>query len=135
MSKKYFIYEEFGSDSTAATKAPNDLQEIFKKNKFLELVKIKKEVSKNKKYISILKNILISLSKLKKGDVIIFQFPFATNNKFKKILLKLCKYKAVKTIFLMNDLESLRYNLSNCCLLYTSPSPRDRQKSRMPSSA
>ncbi|WP_455485552.1 glycosyltransferase [Gemella sp.] len=110
MSKKYFIYEEFGSDSTAATKAPNDLQEIFKKNKFLELVKIRKEVSKNKKYISVLKNILISVSKLKKGDVIIFQFPFATNNKFKKILLKLCRYKAVKTIFLMNDLESLRYN-------------------------
>ena len=25
--------------------------------------------------------------------------------------------------------------LSNSCLLYTSPSPRDRQKSRMPSSA
>ena len=27
------------------------------------------------------------------------------------------------------------YELSNDCLLYTSPSPRDRQKSRMPSSA
>ena len=26
-------------------------------------------------------------------------------------------------------------NLSDLCLLYTSPSPRDRQKSRMPSSA
>ena len=25
--------------------------------------------------------------------------------------------------------------LFKCCLLYTSPSPRDRQKSRMPSSA
>ena len=25
--------------------------------------------------------------------------------------------------------------LATCCLLYTSPSPRDRQKSRMPSSA
>ena len=25
--------------------------------------------------------------------------------------------------------------VSGCCLLYTSPSPRDRQKSRMPSSA
>ena len=24
---------------------------------------------------------------------------------------------------------------NSCCLLYTSPSPRDRQKSRMPSSA
>ena len=28
-----------------------------------------------------------------------------------------------------------RNNLSIICLLYTSPSPRDRQKSRMPSSA
>ena len=27
------------------------------------------------------------------------------------------------------------YNLYQTCLLYTSPSPRDRQKSRMPSSA
>ena len=26
-------------------------------------------------------------------------------------------------------------DMSNVCLLYTSPSPRDRQKSRMPSSA
>ena len=26
-------------------------------------------------------------------------------------------------------------DFSECCLLYTSPSPRDRQKSRMPSSA
>ena len=29
----------------------------------------------------------------------------------------------------------LRHGLSEACLLYTSPSPRDRQKSRMPSSA
>ena len=27
------------------------------------------------------------------------------------------------------------YVIVNACLLYTSPSPRDRQKSRMPSSA
>ena len=31
--------------------------------------------------------------------------------------------------------KSILYGLSNTCLLYTSPSPRDRQKSRMPSSA
>ena len=30
--------------------------------------------------------------------------------------------------------KTTRYQLTNC-LLYTSPSPRDRQKSRMPSSA
>ena len=29
----------------------------------------------------------------------------------------------------------LKVSKSNNCLLYTSPSPRDRQKSRMPSSA
>ena len=32
------------------------------------------------------------------------------------------------------DIESLSAKLKDC-LLYTSPSPRDRQKSRMPSSA
>ena len=31
--------------------------------------------------------------------------------------------------------ESLYYEQDLSCLLYTSPSPRDRQKSRMPSSA
>ena len=31
--------------------------------------------------------------------------------------------------------ESNTPNTPNTCLLYTSPSPRDRQKSRMPSSA
>ena len=30
---------------------------------------------------------------------------------------------------------SIAHLRSNACLLYTSPSPRDRQKSRMPSSA
>ena len=61
-------------------------------------------------------------------------------------------------VYLINQIENkaARYNLrrvlnllaflamiiimltvlsANCCLLYTSPSPRDRQKSRMPSSA
>ena len=41
--------------------------------------------------------------------------------------------------FLMNNLsnENLNNMIANAknCLLYTSPSPRDRQKSRMPSSA
>ena len=35
----------------------------------------------------------------------------------------------------VNDLASLEYGSVVLCLLYTSPSPRDRQKSRMPSSA
>ena len=36
---------------------------------------------------------------------------------------------------LLSDLESYGQEGGTTCLLYTSPSPRDRQKSRMPSSA
>ena len=37
---------------------------------------------------------------------------------------------------LMSKLDVVRCNAKvKACLLYTSPSPRDRQKSRMPSSA
>ena len=35
----------------------------------------------------------------------------------------------------INSIEEFVGGQSNPCLLYTSPSPRDRQKSRMPSSA
>ena len=34
-----------------------------------------------------------------------------------------------------SSVDSLEFELDGICLLYTSPSPRDRQKSRMPSSA
>ena len=35
----------------------------------------------------------------------------------------------------MSGIAEVMHNLGYSCLLYTSPSPRDRQKSRMPSSA
>ena len=38
-------------------------------------------------------------------------------------------------IFIPQDVFIFFPVLGNTCLLYTSPSPRDRQKSRMPSSA
>ena len=48
----------------------------------------------------------------------------------------------VEEIEKLDDVEILigspscvSFSMSNSCLLYTSPSPRDRQKSRMPSSA
>ena len=31
--------------------------------------------------------------------------------------------------------EDMEYTMKYCCLLYTSPSPRDKRQSRMPSSA
>ena len=40
-----------------------------------------------------------------------------------------------KKMFLGKELKKNMHVCTQCCLLYTSPSPRDRQKSRMPSSA
>ena len=41
----------------------------------------------------------------------------------------------LKILFHSIVLSTILYALSACCLLYTSPSPRDRTRSRMPSSA
>ena len=46
------------------------------------------------------------------------------------------KRLAERTVTLYTlDLDKLQSLAAQACLLYTSPSPRDRQKSRMPSSA
>ena len=37
--------------------------------------------------------------------------------------------------FFLESFNQQAFNQATGCLLYTSPSPRDRQKSRMPSSA
>ena len=44
-------------------------------------------------------------------------------------------YEVVGTVRSMEKAEIVREGIAKVCLLYTSPSPRDRQKSRMPSSA
>ena len=46
------------------------------------------------------------------------------------------KYEIEKTdLEWREQLDEMSYLVLRNCLLYTSPSPRDRQKSRMPSSA
>ena len=55
-----------------------------------------------------------------------------------KILLNFNRTTGLFTTILWTKLFSIVFLALSClgtCLLYTSPSPRDRQKSRMPSSA
>ena len=52
---------------------------------------------------------------------------FYTMDSMGCMLLRECT-KDVQQVFSIND-------IANACLLYTSPSPRDRTRSRMPSSA
>ena len=60
---------------------------------------------------------------------------------FKKLFLESGQLDVTDKKTLRDDIDKIRwlYTLKpstiNICLLYTSPSPRDRQKSRMPSSA
>ena len=42
---------------------------------------------------------------------------------------------ACGSILYIPELKKNSYVCSKCCLLYTSPSPRDKRQSRMPSSA
>ena len=64
---------------------------------------------------------------------IIRNFP----NRFVAALLRVLVFPAGRDYYMPSDrLEHKIASLVvNACLLYTSPSPRDRQKSRMPSSA
>ena len=45
------------------------------------------------------------------------------------------KAELIEGVVYMGSPVSVRHAKPDACLLYTSPSPRDRQKSRMPSSA
>ena len=83
MSSLYYIHEEFGSDSTAATKAPNDLQKIFQDCKFKPLSNIKKN-SKIVRIFDYAFKLLLCLIRIRSNDIVIFQFPFATHGKLKK---------------------------------------------------
>ena len=61
-----------------------------------------------------------------------------TNSHYYSYFKNLCKLKNDIVVFTSEDLIPYikeNTNKTNICLLYTSPSPRDRTRSRMPSSA
>ena len=61
--------------------------------------------------------------------------PWENANRGKKVLNEETFSKLIGMYEMATKNTTLRTSLLRGCLLYTSPSPRDRQKSRMPSSA
>ena len=81
-------------------------------------------------------------TQLKKLDVIqrkaariIYEVPRDANADLLLLFLKLDALNDRREVHLVNLIKSFISGKCHPCLLYTSPSPRDRQKSRMPSSA
>ena len=70
---------------------------------------------------------------MKKLKAIVLGATGATGQELVKLLLNDPNFSKV-TIFVRKR-PRIKHEKLTTCLLYTSPSPRDRQKSRMPSSA
>ena len=65
-----------------------------------------------------------------------FQFPgILAKAPFVKFIVKQKLISQIKTIYTIDDYQMIFKDLMENCLLYTSPSPRDMRRSRMPSSA
>ena len=58
-----------------------------------------------------------------------------TNLGYATLSYTLAQRIRTNTVLTASQKTDLKNTINNNCLLYTSPSPRDRQKSRMPSSA
>ena len=88
------------------------------------------------KAISILNSLEINLDSLRKKVEILnpatIEVDSSVNDK-KNLHLTRQAERALKTTFL--EAKLFQSDLINTCLLYTSPSPRDKRQSRMPSSA
>ena len=69
----------------------------------------------------------------------LFGFPTLVEKEWHRLLMSVQGIGAKASLSILGALGadgvSRAIALGDCCLLYTSPSPRDRQKARMPSSA
>ena len=94
------------------------------KNKLIEICKKAKKASNQIIDNKIKNKVLLKFAHLVNKN----KFKILSNNK-KDV------FNAKKNGLKNNMIERLELNEKKICLLYTSPSPRDRTRSRMPSSA
>lgn len=110
----YYIEFRRNAEHTAGPKAPNDIYDISEKlgYKSLKLLiedekdsKLKRKFKVNKMWISL-------FSKLRKGDVVIFQHPSYGIKEAIRFIPLLKKIKQIKFISVIHDLELLRGGVS-----------------------
>ena len=127
-SGKSYVAKSFGYP---VFNADHEVAKLYKKNKKIH-VKLKKILPKNIKSFPIEKKEITEAILQKKGNLKKIIKIVHTEVR-KKMNLFFKKNKSKK--FVVLDVPLLLENKLNNCLLYTSPSPRDVEESRMPSSA
>ena len=85
-------------------------------------------------FVKILTNGLKFYLKNEKVKIEESDFQILENELFSEFSLPYIDQTQTPTQFL-NEFVKNKYDLKKICLLYTSPSPRDKRQSRMPSSA
>ena len=117
----YYFYNSTTNIKVPSLRSVLDL--IKKKQKYLNI-----ELKPNKNYEELnVKNILKEINRISYDKIYFSSFDLSSCITLKETAPHL------QCGFLNHDFT--KFNINETCLLYTSPSPRDRQKSRMPSSA
>jgi hypothetical protein len=103
------MYYADAPNQTAGAKATRDCSEILLTAGFQHF-DIPVLGNKNKLYSlpSLLKHLLHLIWALKRGDVLLLQYPLLGVNKWLKWMLKLFKWKHCRLVCLVHDLDSLR---------------------------
>ena len=95
--------------------------------------KVQKKINGSFRQICQIRNSLYATAEYS-GTIFIFDKKFKIKKKIKLNVMNMCgiSYSAGEDLFVVTSQTEDKFYI---CLLYTSPSPRDRTRSRMPSSA
>lgn len=115
---KYFLQDDLyhnENQKNAGSKARVDIEQILKANYYQKLeVEMGKwtDLSRIKANLYKFKQLNKSISLLKMGDTLVIQFPILNYSLLFPLLLLKLKFKGIKVIILIHDLESLRASIN-----------------------
>ncbi|MFG6496246.1 hypothetical protein P8610_12840 [Fictibacillus sp. UD] len=104
----YIIEFKYKSSFNAGSKARDDVN-YFLKDRGFELLEITLANNKIKKLYQLL-TLKSKIKSIKNDSTVLIQYPYNNNNLYLQSILKVLKLKNVKTICLIHDLYSLRFN-------------------------
>lgn len=108
---KYYISEKSKSiEFTAANKARDDIDTIFKELNYRDLDTYMNIVNSENSNIQLIKEIISKAMKIKRNSYVYIQYPYYKNNrKIYTFLNIIKKIKNIKIVALIHDIDSMRF--------------------------